>query len=119
MRAIDADEFIKKLNLAISMMSGMMKMLNAEDDEGLQMELKAYREIRDGIKEEPTIEPERKKGRWIPLQLPMAYPPYQCDCCFGNAPMVETGKLMNRHLEALLTDFCPTCGADMRGEQND
>lgn len=62
MRLINADEVVKKLNLAISMMSGMMKMLNAEDDEGLQMELKAYREIRDGIKEEPTIEPERKTG---------------------------------------------------------
>ena len=60
-----------------------------------------------------------KTGRWIPLQLPMAYPPYQCDCCFGNAPMVETGKLMNRHLEALLTDFCPNCGADMRGKKDE
>ena len=58
MRAIDADALVEKLNLAISMMSGMMKMLNAEDDEGFQMELKAYRDIRDGIKEEPTIEPE-------------------------------------------------------------
>jgi len=63
---------------------------------------------------------KRKKGKWMPLQLSIAYPPYQCSCCFGNAPMVmvETGRLKKGHLEALLTDFCPNCGADMRGEQD-
>lgn len=69
------------------------------------------------IDEQPTIE-ERKKGRWIPLQLSIAYPPYQCSYCFGNAPMVMvgTGRLKKGHLEALLTDYCPNCGADMRGD---
>jgi hypothetical protein len=64
----------------------------------------------------PSAEP-RKKGKWIPLQLSIANPPYQCSCCSKNAPMVETGSLVNRYLEALLTDFCPNCGADMRGEE--
>lgn len=54
-RLIDRDEFLKKMNLAISMVSGMMKALGAEDDAELQMELKSYRDIREGIKEEPTI----------------------------------------------------------------
>ena len=66
----------------------------------------------------PSAQPEQKTGKWIPLQLSMPHPPYQCSCCFRNAPMVETGCLLNRHLEALLTDFCPHCGADMRGEQD-
>ena len=65
------------------------------------------------------IQPERKRGRWIPLQLSIAYPPYQCSCCFRNAPMIETGCLMNRHLEALLTDFCPNCGAEMLTEDKE
>ena len=64
---------------------------------------------KDTIRALPSVQPERKKGRWIPLQLSMPYPPYQCSCCFGNAPMVA-----RRHLEALLTNFCPNCGADMR-----
>lgn len=97
MRAIDADALVEKLNLAISMMSGMMKMLNAEDDEGFQMELKAYRDIRDGIKEEPTIEPERKTGKWTDDNA--------CQFC-GFQPWYE------RDIHSL--SFCPNCGADMR-----
>lgn len=54
-RLIDADEFLKKMNLAIATVSVMMKALGAEDDAELQMELKSYRDIRDGIKEAPTI----------------------------------------------------------------
>lgn len=61
----------------------------------------------------------QRTGRWIPLQLSIAYPPYQCSCCFGNAPMVMvgTGRLKKGHLEALLTDFCPSCGARMEGAE--
>ena len=72
------------------------------------------------ILEQPTIEPQpQRTGRWIPLQLSIAYPPYQCSCCFGNAPMVMvgTGRLKKGHLEALLTDFCPHCGARMEGAE--
>jgi hypothetical protein len=54
-RLIDADVFIEKMDLAISMISGMIKVLGAEDDAELQMELKSYRDIRDSIKEEPPI----------------------------------------------------------------
>lgn len=54
-RLVDADEFLKKMNLAIAMISRMIKEFGAEDDEVLQMELKSYRDIRDGLKEEPTI----------------------------------------------------------------
>lgn len=74
-------------------------------------------DVKDELDNAPAIE-ERKTGKWIPLQLSMAHPPYQCSCCFRNAPMVETGCLVNRHLEALLTDWCPWCGAKMKeGEQ--
>ena len=73
----------------------------------------------DGLKMLPSA--QLKTGKWIPLQLSMAHPPYQCSCCFRNAPMVETGCLMNRHLEALLTDYCSNCGARMlkEGEEHE
>lgn len=67
MRAIDGDELIKRLNLAIAILKIQNKNLDVEDDAESQMELKAYRDIRDSIKEMPTIEPERKKGKWIPV----------------------------------------------------
>lgn len=54
-RLIDGDELFKHMNIAIAMMSGMMKAIGAEDDEGMQMELKAYRDIRDGIKDYETV----------------------------------------------------------------
>ena len=75
--------------------------------------------IFEKIKSLPSA--SQRTGRWIPLQLSIAYPPYQCSCCFGNAPMVMvgTGRLKKGHLEALLTDFCPHCGADMRGGQDE
>ena len=67
---------------------------------------------------------ERKKGKWIPVDSfsafggdeatwmahgnPIAY--YYCSECKNQAYAGEDG-------ESLLTDFCPNCGADMRGEQ--
>ena len=61
MRCIDADALVAKMNLAIAMLKRTMKNFDIEDDPECQMELKAYQDIRDGIKEEPTIEPEHKK----------------------------------------------------------
>ena len=54
-RLIDGDELFKQMNIAIAMMSGMMKAIGAEDDKEMQMELKAYRDIRDGIKDCETV----------------------------------------------------------------
>ena len=54
-RLIDGDELFRHMNIAIAMMSGMMKAIGAEDDKEMQMELKAYRDIRDEIKDYPTV----------------------------------------------------------------
>ena len=74
----------------------------------------------------PSAQPERKKGRWIPVDSysafggdeatwmahgnPVAF--YYCSECKEQAYAGEDG-------EPLLTDYCPNCGADMRGEQDD
>lgn len=62
MRLIDADALIEILTTAIRTMEGMAKFLGAEDDPEIKMEIKAYTDILEGVKEQPTIEPERKKS---------------------------------------------------------
>lgn len=58
----------------------------------------------------PSAQPERKIGHWIEHEnadIVEGYyvPKYECFCC-------HTWKNDD-------SDYCPDCGADMRGEQND
>ena len=62
--------------------------------------------------EAPDIEPERKKGRWIPqdynqrhgnISTTVYYYP-KCSVCGCSGDYTDA--------------FCKSCGADMRGEQN-
>lgn len=53
------------------------------------------------IDEQPTIEP--KKGKWLELDFTEAWE-YKCDQC---------GKLSDFE-----ENYCPSCGADMRGEKD-
>ena len=63
----------------------------------------AFIECADMVDEQPTIEPQRKKGRWIDAQ----YPYSKCSIC-GE-------ELDTLSYEA---NYCPNCGADMReGEE--
>ena len=73
------------------------------------------------LNSEVADKPERKKGYWIPVDSfsafggdqimweirdnPTAF--YYCSECKNHAYAGEDGK-------DLLTDFCPSCGADMR-----
>ena len=52
----------------------------------------------DRIKALPTAQPERKKGKWIPKN-----DRWHCSLCDGIAP------------KGIRWEFCPNCGADMRG----
>lgn len=53
---INADELEQNLKTAIAMMENVMNALDAEDDEGLQMELKAYRDILEGVQEMEDVD---------------------------------------------------------------
>lgn len=64
--------------------------------------------IRATIENAPTIEPERKKGEWLHKSKQLAALNtawwYECSICGYHA------------FNGMRTDFCPNCGADMRGE---
>lgn len=62
-RLIDGDVLMELLTTAIMNMKGMAKFLDLEDDPEIKMEIKAYTDIANGVKDMPTIEPEPK---WIP-----------------------------------------------------
>lgn len=75
--------------------------------EGEERERNALKQAAEEIKELPSAQPERKTGRWIDETFKpwgLVYHPYKCDQC-------------GEHSEAD-SDFCPNCGADMRGEPN-
>lgn len=72
----------------------------------------------DDIDAQPTVDAvqvlpsaERKRGRWIHERLPSttggSYPVVRCSICSGTIPFDWE------------TRFCPNCGADMRGEEDE
>ena len=58
----------------------------------------------------PSAETERKKGKWISK----GYGEYRCSSC-RNIVDLDEEILMS----IKMFDYCPVCGADMRGEQDD
>ena len=67
---------------------------------------------KDDIDDAPTIEPERKKGKWIPLfdgRFTGGAYWFHCSKCERVVPDVRNGGW----------NFCPNCGADMRGDDHD
>ena len=77
----------------------MAKFLDAEDDPETQMEIKAYTDIANGIKDMPTIEPE---PHWIPCseRLPeekinpntQDYDWVLCSTTFGDVRAYHFGR---------------------------
>ena len=61
-------------------------------------------ECLDAIKGLPSAQPVRKTGQWIKRKKGAIG--YNCSCC-GKSDI-------SNHF-----DYCPNCGADMRGEQDD
>ena len=63
----------------------------------------------------PTIELERKKGKWNTYYHGVNDFTFSCNQCGYSAPYGLYGGIYSQRKFA----FCPNCGADMRGEQND
>lgn len=95
---IDVDTLEKILEDEIAM---MQEALGTEDDPEIKIEQKAYTDILDVVKGLPTQDVrENVHGKWEPMAGGMGV----CSVC-GKA-------IGNRHT----ANFCPNCGADMRGE---
>ena len=70
--------------------------------------LNVLTEVRDRLKALPSAQPERKTGRWIPHEDEDGeHYGDKCSEC-GEWYVMPYGK----------TNFCPNCGADMRGESD-
>ena len=113
MRLIDADTLMEILTTAIRNMKGMAKFIASEDDPEIQMEIKAYTDIADGVKDMPTIDPERKTGRWI-----VSDDKYWHTCPFCNADIdvsMGTGVYVDND-EVNHVNYCPNCGAKLEAE---
>ena len=101
--AIDAlDEQIEQCNKSLSSFDISMK-----DEYAVKVErasLVAFREILEYL---PSAQPERIKGRWEVASTGysgfMRCSACKTGCCGDNRSM----------------NFCPNCGADMRGEQDE
>lgn len=67
--------------------------------------LKCNKEIRIALASLPSAQPERKKGEWIDKSGGVEGAWNYCSVCGEQA--ID------------LYDFCPNCGADMRGTWNE
>ena len=86
-------------------------------DEGIFMAQEIYADCIQTLKELPSAQPERKKGKWIERN-PRNSPDcrlIECSEC-GNAYIVGYNIDYDDWIDG--RNFCMKCGADMRGEQD-
>lgn len=97
MRLINADALMKRLKAWDT---------NDATDKAL------YNFALDRVLEAPTVEPERKKGEWVPEfdgKFTGGAYWFSCSKCKRIVPEVRNGGW----------NFCPNCGADMRGKHDE
>ena len=63
----------------------------------------------------PTVSQERKKGEWLPDNNNAYEMRFVCSCCKESEVVPTIGFTKYKPL----WDFCPNCGADMRGEKDE
>ena len=65
------------------------------------------------IQAAPLIEPERKKGKWMHISVDRGCDETICSVCRQKEPYKFAAE------DALIYNFCPHCGADMRGMEDE
>ena len=69
----------------------------------------ALSEIREMLENAPTIEPERKNGKWLPDNNSLYEMRFVCSECHESEVVPTIGFTKYTPI----WDFCPNCGADM------
>ena len=68
-------------------------------------------EVVNFLRSRPSAQP-RPRGRWVPNYIYHYEDRFVCTAC-GRSYKVDT------RMGKPIWDFCPNCGADMRGEQDE
>lgn len=68
------------------------------------------KKVLEVVKAQPSVTPEHHCGKWIPVINGRGG--HECSLCHNYAPSYQSGN-------EWLTDYCPCCGSDNRGERND
>ena len=76
------------------------------------LEFESGKKVIEHLEQMPSAE---RVGCWNTIQGDIVV----CSECGMGAPQVMTGCLVNRHLEPNRTNYCPNCGADMRGDSDE
>lgn len=102
MRLIDENAIIKMLNTMDRYTSEELTLCDT-DKTFPKNEVFIVDDVYEGLDELPTIEPERKRGKWIPENRTMdAF--WVCSSC---------GFPSEAHAANILYKYCPNCGAKM------
>ena len=73
-------------------------------------------DVRCALSDLPSAQPDRKKGNWIYGEDEYGIDGYHCDKCGFFVPWDYAHKFIS-YIEDY--NFCPSCGADMRGSNNE
>jgi len=128
MRLIDADAFSEEMKRRQDACEKWMHDAERLNDEDMISRANGawsvFIETKLTLDKQPTVEPdmaqvlayecgkaERKRGRWIKQMDELAWW-YECSVC-GDYPLKDAYGYES------LSQFCPNCGADMRGEANE
>ena len=111
-RRIDADALIEDLkhDVALDQDSLDYEELTDSNREIIQFDKDCKQNAIDLLQNAPTIEPQRKTGKWIQFPNHMAY---KCSECGRVIQTTDGQRNVSKHYP-----FCH-CGADMRCEDDD
>ena len=106
MRLIDADALKELFREVIGRIAKKPEM-----NGNLEHMIRASAMVIQMIDDAPTVQPERKTGRWIYGESEVGNDGYYCSECGNFVPWIYEESAMNFIMEY---KFCPNCGADMR-----
>ena len=101
-RLLDEDAVIKVLELWQKAFRENSHYVSASD---LSLVVKDVREL-------PTAQPERAEGEWLPDNNNAYEMRFVCSCCKESEVVPTIGFIKYKPI----WDFCPNCGAKMKGE---